>query len=68
MAVCQRTAWALVRSHLRELLSREDIVGNLMTRDRAERLSAYLFSEKVPYKAFMRMKLVGKYRDVSLPP
>lgn len=53
--------WAVVRKGL------EDILGNGDGEAKGRELRDYLMGEEMIFKCFLRMAMVGKYRDVGSP-
>ncbi len=51
--------WKIVRDELKKVLRPEE------ASDAAE-LYAYFLQDQMPFKCFLRMKMEGKYRDVSV--
>lgn len=61
LALRRHGGWAIVREELFKVLKPD-------SSNEARAFYVFLTREKVPYKCFMRMKMQGLYRDVSLDP
>lgn len=59
LGVPQRRAWRVVRDLLAAFFE------NRLRDESAVALREYLFEDRIHMKAFLRMKIGGKYRDVS---
>jgi siderophore synthetase component len=58
LQLTDKGGWAVVREELKKILSSEE-------GDEVKELYNYLFGEVMFFKCFLRMKMEGKYRDVS---